>query len=353
MVNAGVAEYRRRTRIRVLATVMIAAAAVIIGAYSICISQYAVSFSEALDVIAKNLSGGTFDTYHDRLVNHIVWEGYLPIGIAGLLIGAILALGGAVMQTIVRNPVADAYTTGISSGALFGVTLFIVLDFQIAGSSKDAGMILTAFVFSMIPVAIIVLFAFFKKVISTVMVLIGIAVMYIFSSMSTLLRYTASEEDIASIYSWTVGTLAGIGWNAIPWLLAAFVSAFAVLMVISPKINVLESGDRMCTALGENPFRIRIICLVVTSIATSVAVCYSGTIGFVGLVCPHIARAITGSNNRLLIPCSAAIGALVLIAAETASRMVGSTGVSVGVITSLIGGPLFLYFLLRQRKSEW
>lgn len=108
MVNAGVAEYRRRTRIRVLATVMIAAAAVIIGAYSICISQYAVSFSEALDVIAKNLSGGTFDTYHDRLVNHIVWEGYLPIGIAGLLIGAILALGGAVMQTIVRNPVADA-----------------------------------------------------------------------------------------------------------------------------------------------------------------------------------------------------------------------------------------------------
>lgn len=349
----GISEYCNRNRRSLVFITVLSIVAIAIAVYSICISQYPISFSEALDIIAKNLGGYSFDTYVEELKSHIVWDGRVPMAIAGILVGAILGIAGTVMQILIRNPIADPYTTGISSGALFGVTLFIVMDVGLTGVSESIGQMVNAFVFSLIPVLAIVAFSAFKKVTPTVMVLIGIAVMYIFSAMTTLLKYTATEDDIASIYSWSVGTLNSVGWGAIPFLFLSFSLIILSMMLMANKLNVLSSGEHACKSLGVNPTRIRIICLILISVAVSIAVCFTGTIGFVGLIAPHIGRIFVGSNTKYLIPCSAAIGALLLIASEIISRFIGSTGMSVGVVTAIIGGPLFLFFLIRQRKGTW
>lgn len=349
----GVTDYRRSNRRSILLIAGIALVSAVLAIYSISVSKYDLGFTESLGIVWKNICGLGFESYQDRLKSFLVWDGYVPMAIAGVLVGAILGIGGSVMQTIVRNPVADSYTTGISSGALFGVTLFIVMGSGFTGLGYDVGLMLNAFLFSLIPVSIIVVFSIFRKVTPTVMVLIGIAVMYLFSAMTTLLKYTASEDDIATIYAWSVGTLGNVGWSSIPYLLLAFIFIFAFMMLVSNRLNVLIAGDNPSRTLGENPTRIRILCLVVISLATAIAVCFTGTIGFVGLVCPHIARMLVGSNAKYLVPCSAAIGGLLLIFSDMVARCLGPTGLSVGVVTALFGGPLFLFFLLRQKRNSW
>ena len=349
----GMEDYRRVNRKGMAVIIGLFLVAIAVAVYSISVSKYSISFIEAMGLVWDNLHGVEFENYQDRLKSFLVWDGYVPMAIAGVLVGAILGMGGSVMQNIVRNPVADSYTTGISSGALFGVTIFIVLGSGFTGLGYDIGLLINAFLFSLVPVAIIVVFSIFKKVTPTVMILIGIAVMYIFSAMTTLLKYTASEDDIASIYAWSVGTLGNVTWNSIPYLVFAFLFLFLVMMFMSNKLNVLITGENPTRTLGENPTRIRIVCLVVVSLATSVAVCFTGTIGFVGLVAPHIARILVGSNSKYLIPCSGAVGGLLLIFSDSVARMLGPTGMSVGVVTALFGGPLFLLFLFKQRKDTW
>lgn len=349
----GMEDYHRISKRNVALIIGLSLVAMAIGVYSICVSKYEIGFTEALGIVWDNICGVEFGTYQERLKSFLVWEGLVPMAIAGILVGAILAIGGSVMQTLVRNPVADPYTTGISSGAMFGVTVFIVLGAGFTGLGYNLGLMLNAFLFSLIPVAVIVLFSMFKKVTPTVMILIGIAVMYIFSAMTTLLKYTASDEDISVIYAWSVGTLGNVTWDSIPYLIFAFVMILAVMMFMSNRLNVLITGENPARTLGEDPSRIRIFCLVMVSLATSIAVCFTGTIGFVGLVSPHIARIMVGSNAKYLIPCSAAVGGLLLVFSDVVARMVGPTGVSVGVVTALFGGPLFLLFLFRQRRGTW
>lgn len=348
-----VSDYHRRSRKRIILMLILIAVAVGIAIYSLCISKYHIGFSESLDIVAKNLQGIPFESYTERLKSFIVWDSHVPMAIAAILVGGVLGISGAVMQILIRNPVADPYTTGISSGALFGVAVFIILGAGFTDLAYDTGLIINAFIFSLIPVGAIILFSIFKKVTPTVMVLIGIAVMYVFSAMTTLLKYTASEEDIASIYAWSVGTLDNVSWDAVPYIIFAYLLILISMMLFSNKLNVLSSGESASKSLGENPTRLRLICLVLISVSVSISVCFTGTIGFVGLIAPHISRVLVGSNAKYLIPCSAVCGSLILIVSECVARCVGSTGLDVGVVTALIGGPVFLYFLIKLRKGTW
>lgn len=340
-----------RKRIALIAALF--AVTICIAIYSFCISKYYIGFGESLDIVLKNLQGVVFESYVDRLKSYIVWDSHVPMAAAAILVGGVLGIGGAVMQILIKNPVADPYTTGISSGALFGVTIFIVLGAGFSNLAYDIGLIVNAFIFSLVPAGIIVVFSIFKKVTPTVMVLIGIAVMYIFSAMTTLLKYTASEEDIASIYAWSVGTLDNVVWSSIPYLLFAFLLIIISMMIMANKLNVLSAGENTSKTLGENPNRLRLLCLILISVAVSICVCFTGTIGFVGLIAPHISRVLVGSNTKYLIPCSAVSGSLILIFSECVARCVGQTGLDVGVVTALIGGPVFLYFLIRMKKGTW
>ncbi len=345
--------YAKQKKSRIWMVIIFAIVAVI-AIYSICVTQYQISFSRAIEIIINRLNNVVPEDYWDRLEDRIVINYLMPRAIGCVTVGLILGVCGAIMQSIIRNPLADPYTTGISSGALLGVTLFVVLDISlIPTGDSDIGMVLSAFVFALIPCFLVIALSTFKKITSTTMVLIGIAVMYVFNAISTLIRYTATEDDIAAIYSWAVGVMGKMNWEASVYLVIASIGLMVVSLYLYRVLDVLSMDDRLCTALGENPQKMRLVFLIIVAIATATAVCFVGTIGFVGLIAPHIARIFVGSNSRHLIPASAAIGALILVAADSVSRVVITTGLPVGIITSLIGGPIFLFILLRQRKSAW
>ena len=326
---------------------------------SISMAKYPVSFSEAYHILSDRLNGiipatPPAGSYSAWMKDHIVWEMNLPRAIGGVIVGAILGAGGAMMQSVVKNPLADPYTTGISSGAMFGVTVYLVLGISIIPfAGGDLPLIVNAFVFALIPAAVIIFVSSFKKTSPTMMVLIGIGVMYIFSASTTLLKFTASSDTISDIYIWSVGSIGKITWDNIPLLICALIFILVLGMFLSKTINILTIGDKSAISLGINPSRARLICLTVISVSTAVAVCFTGTIGFVGLVAPHMARMVIGSNMKYLLPCSAVIGGFMLIAADCIARNAGTTGLPVGVITALIGSPLFLYFLIKQRKGAW
>ena len=353
-MTADKSEYLQANKKKVLWMVILCIIIALITTYSICVTQHYISFHKALEIVWNHLHGDVPDTYIDWLEDKIVCDSLIPRAIGGVAVGAILGVCGTMMQSTIRNPLADPYTTGISSGALLGVTLFTIFGFTVIPvGDSDLGLITTAFAFALIPCAIILLLSTFKTITPTTMVLIGIAVMYAFNATSTLLRYTASDEDVATIYAWSVGLLGKLTWDSAAILTVVLIAIFAIGLIYSKTINVLSADDKLCGSLGVNPQKTRILFMILVAIATATAVCFVGTIGFVGLVAPHIARIFVGSDNRYLIPASALIGGIILIAADTYARVATATGLPVGVITSLIGGPLFLIILLRQKKSAW
>lgn len=193
-----------------------------------------------------------------------------------------------------------------------------------------------------------------RRLSSTSMILAGLAVMYIFSAMTAALKLMAEPDALASLYRWQVGTLNNMTWDEVPVMLAVTAIGSIIIMFLSGKINILASGDDDAKALGIDAQKLRVICLVVVSLITAAIVSYTGTIGFVGLVSPHVARIFIGSDNRYLIPASAFFGALLMLASDFIGRVVLAPSVlEVGVVTAFIGGPMFLFLILRQHKEVW
>ncbi len=345
--------YIRKNRRKVIFALAMIIPAVAVAVYSISVTYYTMSFMEAMQAVIDHINGVTPADYRHEILDYLAYELLTPRAIVAVLVGVILAIGGAVMQSSIGNPLADSYTTGISSGALFGVTVAITLNLTLFPDNPELGKVTNAFLFALIPTAVIILFCTKGRSSPMKMILVGIGVMYIFSAATTLLRYTAAPNKAAEIYAWGVGTMAEVTWTAVPVLIVAAIVMVVSMMYLSGRINVLTAGDDMCTALGVHPGHTRIIVLSLVALCTAAAVCFTGSIGFVGLVVPHIARMFVGSNNRYLIPCSAAMGALMLMAADTVARVTGTTGLPVGVITAVVGSPLFLYFLIKQRSSSW
>lgn len=348
--------YRKHFRKSVLVISAIIVLTAIIIIISLSIAQYPIGFTESYHIMFNHITNGApgRTPYDSWFKDYLVWNLNIPRAIGGVAVGVILGVGGAIMQSIIKNPLADPYTTGISSGALFGVTIYLVLGISVVPfAGSDLAQIMNAFIFALIPSAVIIFISSFKKTNPVMMVLIGIGVMYIFAASTTLLKFTSSSDTIADIYTWSIGSVGKITWGNLPIILGAMAFIIIMGMLFSKSLNVLSSGDNSALSLGVDPKKMRLISLIVVSIATAVAVCFTGTIGFVGLVAPHIARTTVGSNMRYLLPCSGAVGGLMLIAADCIARNAGSTGLPVGVITALIGSPLFLYFLIRQKKSAW
>ena len=282
----------------------------------------------------------------------VVWNLRMPRVIAALLAGMGLAMAGAAMQSMMKNPLADPYTTGISSGASFGATLAIL--FSISFIPGTYATVINAFVFSLIPMAVIVLVSKIKNASPTTMIMSGIAVMYIFNAITTMIKLWADPNDLEAIYLWSVGSFDTIRWDDLPMMFFVTLFGSIGIMLISNKLNILASGDESAKSLGIDASRLRIICLVVVSLITASIVSFTGIIGFVGLVAPHVVRLFIGSDNKFLIPASAAFGAALLLISDLVGRtIIAPSVIQVGVITSFIGGPLFLYLIIRQKKEMW
>lgn len=354
MVNGERADlYLAQSRKKVFRALLIFMVAVFIGIVSLFVSKFNMSFQEITDFLKSYFNGNWEDVSKYRRMKLIIFDVNLPRAIGALTVGATLSVCGASMQSVLRNPLADPFTLGISSAAALGVALFISMGFTIFAFSARLGLIASAFLFAMIPTIIIVLVSVSKKTSSTMTILIGVAMMYIFSAGTTLIKVTTDYEKLSEIYIWSVGTLNNIEWENIPFLILVAILSTFMLTLFSKDINSLSMGDSDSISLGVNPVIARAKVIIIVSVCTSAAVCFTGTIGFVGLVAPHIARIFVGSDNRILIPCSAAAGGMLLTISETIARMIGPAGLPVGVVTALIGSPIFVYVLIKRRSSVW
>ena len=352
-------EYRRVNRRSLCFIVALIVGSVSLVMFGFTVSENPLGFSETYRIIINHITGGYVPDprvdYFGWLNDHVVMQQNVPRVIGCVLVGSILAVSGAVMQPLVRNPMADPFTTGISSGALLGASLFIVTGFTVFSfAGETMALVSNAFVFALIPAAVIILIMLFKKNISpNMMILAGIGVMYMFTAASTLLRYSAESEIAHEIFTWSLGSMTRVNWDNMPLLLVAAIVSVVFGLMVSKYLNALSAGDSISTCLGIDVRRFRLVCLVFVAIVTAIAVSFTGTIGFVGLVCPHIARILVGSNNRYTIPCAAVVGVLMLTGADLLAKSITVAGLPVGAITALIGSPIFIYLLIRQRRSAW
>ncbi len=354
MVNQDVRRRYRWNRNKglVFAAILFGAAAVM-AILSLSISQIDLGVMEAFSIFRDGMNGVKPANFEEFLKMRIVYEENGPRAIGAICAGAVLAASGAALQNIIRNPLADPYTLGISSGALFGMVISVIFGFSVVPFLSDLdGQMVNAFLFALVPTAVVIFIAAFKKVTPTMMILCGIAVMYIFSAMTTMIKYTMEPETLAQVYSWSIGSVSGLSWGSTPKLMAAVLVTVVPLMLVHRRIDIVAQGDDGALTLGINPNRLRIFCLVAVSVGTAITVCYTGTIGFVGLVAPHIARIFVGADCRGLIPCSAAIGSVMVLGSDMVIRSIAPQ-LPVGVMVALICSPVFIFVLARMKRSYW
>ncbi len=345
-----VKEYKRLQRMKYIFIAACAAIIVVVAGYSITIGSYDIGFVQAYEIIWDHIRGIIPE---DLTTEHyVVWNLRLPRVVIGVFGGAGLAVAGVVMQSILKNPLADSYTTGVSSGAGFGATLAMTLGLSV-GSSY--GVIILAFLFSLIPTGIIIAISKMSNASPTTMIMAGIGTMYIFNAMTTVMMLWADPQALAQIYSWQVGSLGngGVSIENAPIVIVAVLACIIVIQLMAGKINVLATGDESAKALGIDADKMRIILLMITGMLAAAVVSFVGLVGFVGLVTPHICRMFIGADNRYLIPASALFGGMLMIVADQIGRVALSTPLPVGVVMSFIGGPVFIWLILRKSKSVW
>lgn len=292
----------------------------------------------------------------------VIWNIRLPRIAAGIVAGAGLSIAGCVMQTCLRNPLASPSTLGISNAAAFGANLAIV--FFGAGSTRsntaDAIFIsnpyavtISAFVFSLVAMALILTLTGLRGFSPESVVLAGVAFGSLFTAGSTLVQYFAQDAQVAAMVFWTFGDLGRISWREAAILTVVTMAAIVYFMLRRWDYNALDSGEDSAKSLGVNVERVRFGGMLVSSMITAVAVSFMGIIGFIGLIGPQIMRSIIGPDKRFLIPASALAGACLLLFSDTLARTVISPVVlPVGAITSFFGAPLFLFLLARGYRRR-
>ena len=324
-------------------------AAFLAAGYSLKVGAYDIGYVDTYRTIWEHLTGNIRIDSND---DYVIWDLKLPRTITAILAGMGLAAAGAVMQSILRNPLADPYTTGISSGASFGATIALGLGLTIG--TAGYAVIANAFIFALIPMAVIMLVSKMRSASPGTMIMAGIAVMYVFNAMTTMIKLFVDPDKLSAIFEWSVGTLEGTSWNNVFIMLSVVIAGVILLQLISRKLNVISTGDESSRSIGVDAEKLRMISLLIVSLVAAGVVSFTGLIGFVGLVCPHISRLVIGSDNRYLIPASAAFGAALLLFADGIGRWVISPStIQVGVITAFIGAPLFLYLIIKNKKDEW
>ncbi len=288
----------------------------------------------------------------EPVVVAVVMDVRLPRILAAVLVGGGLAVCGAVFQAILLNPLADPYTLGISSGAAFGASLVIVL--QVFGLVLPSLFAVPLFAFLGAVATLFVVLALAsgdRRLSSTSLILSGVIVAAILSAAIGFLKFLA-DEQVGIIIFWLMGSLSGASWPNF-WVLGPVTMlGTAIAFHYSRDLNIMATGERTAVTLGVDTVRLRRILLVTASLVTAVCVSVAGIIGFVGLIVPHLLRALVGPDNRWLVPLSFLGGGLLLLSADTLTRAVLPAEVPIGVLTALIGGPFFCVIFKRRQRDD-
>jgi len=283
-----------------------------------------------------------------QTITTIVFEIRLPRIIGALVVGAALAMAGSAFQGIFKNPLVSSDLLGVSNGAGFGAALAILL------SGLNVVTQIFAFVFGLISVSVTYLISkSYKNGGILVLVLSGVAISAFFGALVSAVKFIADPDDkLPEIVYWLMGSLASITVDKLIMISVPIIIGVVILMLLRWRINLLSMGDEEAQALGLNPSRTRLIVIAACTLLTSAAVSVSGIIGWLGLVIPHMTRMIVGPDNKILIPASLSLGASFLLLIDNISRAVISIEIPIGILTAVIGVPIFLY-LLRKGYSEW
>ncbi|PLZ02521.1 iron-siderophore ABC transporter permease [Burkholderia sp. WAC0059] len=280
----------------------------------------------------------------------IVWQIRLPYAVMALLVGACLGLAGGEMQTILDNPLASPYTLGVSAAAAFGASLAIVLDVTIPGIPQAWIVSANAFVFALLSAAILDAVARWRGMNASGVVLMGIALVFAFHALVSLMQFVASADALQGLIFWTLGSLARADWPKIGVLALALALALPFSLRNAWRLTALRLGEDRAASFGIDVRRLRLGTLLRVALLSGLAVSFVGTIGFVGLIAPHIARTLFGEDHRFYLPGSALIGALMLSLASIASKaLIPGVLIPVGIVTALVGIPLFLGIVLRAQ----
>lgn len=281
-------------------------------------------------------------------VTSIVFDIRLPRIIAAFIVGACLAIAGAAFQGTFKNPLVSPDLLGVASGAGFGAALSILFN----GSNLliQCG----SFILGIISVSITYLISkAYKAGGVLILVLSGVAISSFFSALISGAKFVADPTDkLPEITYWLMGSLSSISFEQLSMILIPIIIGLAILLFSRWNLNVLAMGDEEAQSLGVNPDRFRFFIIIGCTLLTSAAVSISGIIGWVGLVVPHITRMLVGSDNRILLPASISIGGCFLLLMDNISRTLISIEIPIGILTAIIGVPVFLY-LLRKGYSDW
>ena len=282
----------------------------------------------------------------------IVWDIRLPYALMAVVIGLSLGLAGAEMQTILNNPLASPFTLGVSSAAAFGAALAIVSGIGIPGVPDQWFISVNAFIFALFAALMLDGITRWTRVASSGVVLFGIALVFTFNALVSMMQFIASEDTLQGLVFWTMGSLARASWAKLGIMLAVFALMLPLSMMNSWKLTALRLGEDRAISFGIDVRRLRLGTLLRISMLSALAVAFVGPIGFIGLVAPHIARMIFGEDHRFYLPASALIGELVLSMASIASKnLIPGIIIPVGIVTSLVGVPFFLSIILRHRGN--
>jgi len=331
---------------------------VIIVLIALCIffSLLSISWGSSempLTEVIKTLFG-----YGDKRSEAIVFRIRLPRVITAIVVGAVLAMSGCVMQSVLRNPLASDSTLGISHGASFGATVAIIaFGAGVQGTVSSANaisiknpslVVICAFIGGTISTLVILALSRFKQIGPEAVVLAGVALSSMFIGGTTLIQYFADDVQVAAVVFWTFGDLGRTNWNEIKIMSAICIISFIYFMYNRWNYNVMESGSNTAKSLGVNTDRVMIASMSVAAFSASVAVSFVGVINFVGLIAPHILRKFVGNDYRFLLPASALAGTILLLLGDLFGRfIVAPVILPIGAITSFLGAPIFLYILFK------
>jgi len=284
----------------------------------------------------------------DAMTRAIVVDMRLPIALMALVVGAALGLGGVQMQTLLDNPLASPYTLGLAAAAGFGAALALITGGL--GLPPLLAVPAGAFVFCLLAACLLFGLALMRHVGSQTLILAGIALLFLFQSLLSLVQFLSSPELNQQIVFWLFGSLMRTTWPIL-WITLAVTLVCGVLLHRDAwKLTCLRMGEARARSLGVNVTRLRLKTLALVALMTATAISFVGIIGFIGLVAPHIARMLVGEDQRFLIPLSALCGALMLSTASVVSKsIVPGALFPIGIVTALIGVPFFIWLVLNQR----
>lgn len=279
----------------------------------------------------------------------IVWGVRMPMTLTCICVGASLALAGEQMQTILQNPLASPYTLGISAAASFGASLSVITGFPFIPVSW-LNSSLSSLIFALAASAFIFSLVKYRQLDTKAMILFGIIINFFFTALQTLMQYLATQEQLSEIMHWTYGSFAKASWEGVKVCTVNFLVFFILSMALSWKLTALSAGEERARSLGIDTDRLRRRTFLYSSVLTAVAVSYVGSIGFIGIVAPHLARSYVGEDQRFLAPLSAVFGVIVLLLASVLSKFLRPGEViPVGIITNMVGVAFLAYLMLRGK----